>query len=98
MLDEVLGTELAEAGVVVELSRVEVEEHVVQLVLGDVEGMNATRVTRHRGKGVVGRGAESPRGILHKVGGLIRRSFRNKLHVIITCHVNHLHRVAPQAN
>lgn len=81
MLDEVLGTELAETGVVVELSRVKVEEHVVQLVLGDVEGVNSTRVTRHRDKGVVGRGADSPRGVLHEVRGLIRGSFGNKLQV-----------------
>ena len=81
MLDEVLGAEFAEVRILVELTRVQVEEHIAQLVLNIVEGMNSTTVTSHGDKGVVRRWAESPRGVLCEVRGLIRRGFRHQLNV-----------------
>lgn len=86
MFYEVLGAELTKVRIMVELPRVEVEEDVMELVLDGVQGMNPTRVTRHRHEGVVGRGAESTRSVLHEVGGLVRRGFRHQLHTKIDHH------------
>ncbi len=62
-----------------ELASVQVEEHVAQLILHDVEGVHATRVARHRDKGVARRGAESPWRVLGEVRSLVGSSFRHKL-------------------
>ena len=79
LLDEVLGAELAEVRVLVEFSRVEVEQHVAQLVLNDVEGVYPARVACHRDEAVGGRGAESLRSLLDEIWSLIGSSFRDKL-------------------
>ena len=79
LLDQVLGAELTEVGVLVELAGVQVEEHVAQLVLDAVQGMHSTRVAGHSKEGVARRGAEPAGHVLDEVGSLIGGCFRDRL-------------------